>query len=270
MTGHAVDPVVCLLDGVLDGATNMAISQEVAFSDAPSLVEAGQTFDANLEDDGSWSVEYAAKALAVRWCAADIKQGDVAHSLLFGPSYFNGNCEPVWELFDSMRELFQDNARAERAVLKAYTPVQMAKKKIIKRLDNYARQSWGRLLKAKNNSVLALCLEQSPPLEFIEPKKPANPESEARKARKEASLSDADRAAAEAKVAIKKAAKAKSDEIRNTRDSLRTDVTEYANLGLKAVTDGDIEMATKIVGGLTKIGTKIATVRKALKPDPQS
>jgi len=199
-----------------------------------------------------------------------VQQGDVARTLLFGPSYFNGNCEPVWKLFDSMRELFIDNARAERAVIKAYTTVEMAKKKIIKKLDDYGRQSWFRLLKAQNNSVTALCLEQSPPLEFIEPKKPLNAESEARKKRKEANLSDADRAAAEAQVAIKKAAKAKSDEIRTARDNLKTDVTEYANLGLKAVTDGDIETATKITGGLTKIGTKVATVRKALKPDPQS
>ena len=248
----------------------MAISQEVASSDVPSLVEAGQTFDANLEDDGTWPVEYAAKALAIRWCAVDVQQRDVAHDLLFGPSYFAGNSEPLWKLFDSMRTLFIDNARTVHAADKDYTVAEMAKKAVITALDAYGRQSWFRLLKAQNNSVTALCLEQSPPLEFIEPKKPANPESEARKKRKEANMSDADRAEADAKKALAKALKANCDDLRMKGDSSRTDILAIRNVGTKAYKDGDTKKAAACKKALAQVCTLLTKLVDTLNPDPQS
>ena len=168
---------------------------------------------------------------------------------------FDDNAEPGYAIFKDTKEDFQADAVLGRADVLSLTREEMARTETMTTLNAYARKGWSRVLYGHSpsdpNCVKALCLAQG--REFIAPKKPVTQASKDAKARKDRAMSAADRAEALAEVAAKKAAKAKVDEVRSTRDGLKTDITKIANALMNAIKDGDAATIKKVSPMLNRI-----------------
>jgi len=212
----------------------------------------------------------AGKILARKFIDADTSMGGVASYCL--EVCFNNNAEPEYDIFKDTREDFQGDAVLGRADVLGLTREDMARPETMKALNAYARKGWSRVLYGHSpsdpNSVQALCLARE--LEFIAPKKPVSQASKDAMARKEASMTDADRAEAVAEAAAKKATKAKSDATRKTRDGLKTAITRIANDLLAAIKDGDVEKIKAIGAILNRVSKAVQKEVLALDKISQS
>ncbi|PCJ05072.1 MAG: hypothetical protein COB10_13010 [Planctomycetota bacterium] len=168
---------------------------------------------------------------------------------------FDDNAEPGYAIFKDTKEDFQADAVLGRADVLSLTREEMARTETMTTLNAYARKGWSRVLYGHSpsdpNCVKALCLAQG--REFIAPKKPVSQASKDAQVRAEANMTEADRAEATAEAAAKKAAKAKTDEVRSTRDGLKTDITQIANALINAIKVGDADMVKKISPMLNRI-----------------
>ena len=213
----------------------MSESEQVASSDAPSAEPT------------------TGQQLARKFIDADTSMGGVAAFCL--TVCFGNNSEPGYDIFKDTREDFQGDAVLGRADVLGHTREDMARPETMKALNAYARKGWSRVLYGHSpsdpNSVKALCLAQG--REFIAPKKPVTQASKDTKARKERAMSAADRAEALAEATAKEATKAKVDEVRSTRDGLKTDITKIANALMNAIKDGDAATIKKVSPMLNRI-----------------
>ena len=191
--------------------------------------------------------------LARKFIDADTSMGGVAAFCL--TECFDNNSEPGYAIFKDTKEDFQGDAVLGRADVLGLTREDMARTETMTTLNAYARKGWSRVLYGHSpsdpNSVKALCLAQG--REFIAPKKPVTQASKDAKARKERAMSAADRAEELAEATAKEDTKAKVDEVRSTRDGLKTDITKIANALMNAIKDGDAATIKKISPMLNRI-----------------
>ena len=213
----------------------MSESEKVASSDAPSAEPT------------------TGQQLARKFIDADTSMLGVAAFCL--EVCFDNNSEPNHAVYKETREDFQADTVILRADVLALTREDMARPECIKTLGAYARKAFSRVIfghsPADMNCVKALCLAQG--REFVAPKKPVSQASKDAQVRAEANMTEADRAEATAEAAAKKAAKAKTDEVRSTRDGLKTDITKIANALMNAIKDGDAATIKKISPMLNRI-----------------
>jgi len=210
--------------------------------------------------DASSDESTAGQILAQKYVDADLSMTRVALFCL--EVCFGNNSEPDFVPFDTTKKDFKADAVLGRADVLGLTREDMARSDTIKTLDAYARKGWSRILYGNSptdpNSVKALCEAQG--REFIAPKKPVSKASQDAMDRKEANMTDAERAEAEAEAATKKATKAKMDATRSARDSIKTDVTRIANDLLAAIKNGDTEK-------IKAVGTILHRVSKAVQKE---